>query len=141
MIVDETQRQSVRRHVDQWRHNRRFAKTIARDYLDWQVTVIFYTALHLIDAALASLGLSVSDHAERNRQVRSNESFAGVRRSYLDLYRISRITRYDADPDQWLPERYLTIADLAEDLLKPIETTLGPLIDKSVRFDALPLDH
>lgn len=132
-------RKKVEQHVDQWRHNRSFARTIEGRYRDWQINVIFYTALHVVDAALASVGVMVSEHSQRNEQVRSNESFAAVRNQYLNLYRISRITRYDADPDQWLPKEYLTVKDLVEAILKPIENGLGPLIDKSVKFDPLPL--
>lgn len=133
------QQKKVQQHVDQWKHNRRFAKTIDSAFRDWQINVIFYTALHAIDAALASLGVQVADHTERNQQVLSNGSFAAVRVQYMNLYRISRVTRYDAEPDRWLPDRYLTVADLVEDLLKPIENGVGPLINKSVKFEALPL--
>lgn len=131
----------VAQHLKQWKHNRQFARTIDRKYRDWQVNVVFYTALHLVDAALASLGVNVTDHSERNQQVRTNGTFAAVRRQYLDLYRISRVTRYDPDPDQWLPQKYLTINDLVNDLLRPIESGLGPLISKSVGFEPLKLDE
>jgi hypothetical protein len=137
--MDPAQKRKVELHVAQWRHNRAFAKTIDAKYRDWQINVIFYTALHVIDAALASLSVTVSEHTERNHQVRSNGSFAGARQQYLDLYRISRVTRYDAEPDTWLPDKYLTVSDLVENLLKPIENSLGPLISKSVKFDPLPL--
>jgi hypothetical protein len=133
------QQQRVQRHVDQWKHNRRFAKTIEATYRHWQINVIFYTALHVVDAALASLGVSVSEHTQRNDNVRTNESFAAVRTQYLDLFRISRVTPYDADPDKWLPAAYLSVSDLVEDLLKPIENALGPLINKSVKFEPLTL--
>jgi hypothetical protein len=130
---------SVEQHVAQWKHNRRFAKTIDSKYRDWQINVIFYTALHVIDAALVSLGVNVADHNDRNEQIKSNSSFASVRIQYLDLYRISRITRYDADPDLWLPQEYLTVNDLVEKLLKPIENGIGPLINKTVKFEPLSL--
>lgn len=130
---------SVDQHIAQWRHNRRFAKTIEPAYRDWQVNVIFYTALHAIDAAIAKLGLRVTEHVERNQIVRTNEAFAGVRDPYLNLYRISRVTRYDAAPDDWLPQRYLTVPDLVEDLLKPIENGLSAILGKSFQFEPLPL--
>ena len=128
--------QEVDKHIKQWRHNRRFAKTIDAAYRDWQVTAIFYTALHAVDAALAKLNVVVEDHTTRNEAVKSNRSFVNIRDAYLDLYRISRITRYDADPDQWIPERYLTIKDLVEDLLRPIENGLTDIVP-DVKF--LPL--
>jgi hypothetical protein len=131
----------VNQHIAQWKHNRKFAKTIDRVYRDWQINVIFYTALHLVDAALIKLNQSVSDHSSRNEQVKTNGAFASVRSQYLNLYRISRITRYDANPDDWLPQEYLTVTDLVEDLLKPIENGLGPILGKSVKFDPLKLSE
>ena len=130
---------TVQQHVAQWKHNRQFAKTIDSKYRDWQINVIFYAALHAIDAALASVGVQVSEHADRNNHVRTNESFARVRTQYLDLYRISRVTRYDADPDRWIPAQYLTVADLVEPLLIPIENGLRELIQKKVNFPQAPL--
>jgi hypothetical protein len=128
----------VEQHLQQWQHNRRFVRSIAPQFRDWQINVIFYTALHAVDAALAHLGVQVSDHSNRNEQVKTNLSFAAVRSQYMDLYRISRITRYDPDPDSWLPERYLDVNDLVENLLKPIENGITPLL-KSVKFEALNL--
>lgn len=122
----------IDKHLQQWKHNRRFAKTIDAIYRDWQITVIFYTALHLVDAALASLGVTVANHDMRNDQVKNNGAFQQIRQEYLHLYRISRVTRYDADPDAWLPQKYLTVTDLAEDLLKPIENGLQPIFRKKM---------
>ncbi len=130
---------TAQEHIDQWKHNRRFARSIDGNYRDWQITAIFYTALHLIDAALDSLDVQVCDHAQRNDQVRTNGSFASVRQQYLDLYRISRVTRYDANPDQWLPAEYLTVADLVNGLLKPIENGVGHLINPRLKFEELKL--
>jgi hypothetical protein len=130
--------EQVEKHITQWRHNRRFAKTIDAAYRDWQVTAIFYTALHAVDAALAKLNVNVADHDKRNDTVKSNSSFVHIRDQYMDLYRISRITRYDADPDKWIPQRYLTVEDLVEDLLKPIENGLTDILP-AVKFLPLPL--
>lgn len=121
---------TVEQHIKQWKHNRAFAKTIDGSFPDWQINAIFYTALHCIDAALAQLKVSVSDHGERNEQVKTNGSFAQVRTQYLNLYRIARVTRYDAEPDNWIPQQYLNVADLVEDLLRPIENWLEPIIGR-----------
>lgn len=131
---------SVDKHLAQWRHNRKFAKSIGREFRDWQVNAIFYTAIHVVDAALAKLGVAVSDHVGRNDQVRTNLAFAAVRHKYLNLYRISIVTRYDAHPADWIPQQYLSVNDLAEDLLKPIENGLGAIIGKNVKYDPLDLD-
>jgi hypothetical protein len=130
---------SIDQHLTQWRHNRRFAKSIDAAYRDWQINAIVYTALHAVDAAVARLGLRVTDHETRNEIVRTNSSFAAIRKPFHNLYRISRVTRYDADPDLWLPAEYLTVADLVENLLRPIENGLEPLLGKAIRFQPLPL--
>jgi hypothetical protein len=128
------------KHVKQWRHNRRFAKTIDANFRDWQINVIFYTALHAVDAALSKLGVCVEDHNTRNEAVKNNSSFSGIRDDYLNLYRISRITRYDAEPDDWIPEKYLTVSDLVDDLLRPIENGLTAILP-DIKFTALPLQE
>jgi hypothetical protein len=128
----------VAQYLKQWRHNRQFAKQIDSTFRDWQVNAVFYTALHAINAAAASLGIDVTDHTTRNNAVQTNESFAAVRSQYMNLYRICRVTRYDADPDLWLPEKYLTINDLVDDLLKPIENGLTALVGQ-IKHEPLKL--
>lgn len=130
---------SVDQHIVQWRHNRRFARTIEPQFRDWQINVVFYTALHAVDAAIAKIGLRVTDHSERIRVVLENDAFAGVRNAYMNLYRISRVTRYDAEPDHWLPQQYLSVSDLVEDLLRPIELGLAPLLGTLLKCEPLPL--
>lgn len=131
---------SVEQHLKQWRHNRKFAKSIPREFRDWQVNAIFYTALHLVDAALAKLGVAVSDHLSRNETVWTNLAFVTVRNSYLNLYRISVVTRYDANPDGWIPRQYASVNDLADDLLKAVENGLGAIIGKNIQYERLQLD-
>jgi hypothetical protein len=89
---------SVDQHIAQWKHNRRCAQSIDSQFRDWQINVVFYAALHAVDAALNQLGVRVTDHETRNQAVRNNASLATIRAQYLDLYRISKVTRYDADP-------------------------------------------
>ncbi len=125
---------TVDQHITQWKHNRRFAQSIGREYRDWQINVIFYAALHAVDAALAHLGVKVTDHEARNTAVRTNASLANIRVGYLDLYRISKVTRYDAEPDAWLPEKYLTVDDLVRELLLPIENNIERLIGRSLNL-------
>ena len=129
--------EKAQKHIEQWKHNRRFVTTIDRAYRDWQINAIFYTALHLVDAALASLNVSVSDHTQRNDEIRGNGSFAAIRHPYLNLYRISQITRYDADPDKWIPTQFTEIKDLVHQVYRPIEEGLFPLIDKKMKYEPL----
>jgi hypothetical protein len=42
---------SVDQHIAQWKHNRRCAQSIDSQFRDWQINVVFYAALHAVDAA------------------------------------------------------------------------------------------
>ena len=66
--------------------------------------------------------------------VRNNASLASIRVHYLDLYRISKVTRYDAEPDAWLPEKYLTVPDLVDALLTPIEREVEQLLGRKLKL-------
>lgn len=54
-------------HITQVKSNLNFLKTInehAPNHLDWQVTTCFYTALHLVNAHLATLNLQYRSHTD-----------------------------------------------------------------------------
>jgi hypothetical protein len=54
-------------HILQARKNLNFLKIInqtATDHPDWQVTVCFYTALHLVNAHLSHFGLQYRNHTD-----------------------------------------------------------------------------
>jgi|GEM_PF-6860862 len=51
-------------HQQQVEHNRQttvYLQQAGENYLDWAVTVLFYTALHLVDQVLYTLELSTFD--------------------------------------------------------------------------------
>ncbi len=119
---------TLNEYVAQWKRNRKCCETIDSVFPDWQITVAFYTALHAVNAALAKLHLQAVEHHARNRLVKENEFFAPIRQKYLTLYRLSRFTRYDPRPDEWLPERYLTAQHVVDDLLRPIEIHVQSIV-------------
>lgn len=54
-------------HLNQSKHNLKFFKEIndcAVPCLDWQVTVVFYAGVHLINAHLAKIGLQYRTHID-----------------------------------------------------------------------------
>ena len=108
-------------YVKQWKRNRQCCSTIDSQFRDWQVTVVFYTALQAVNAAAAKLGEKPSNHTDRNNLIKNNEVFAPLRQQYLLLYRLSRFTRYDPKSDNWLPKKYVTAQALVDDVLLPIE--------------------
>jgi len=66
-------------------------------YLDWVVTVAFYTALHYVDACLARYAIHPNSHQGRNgrnSEVSRNRNLRRVATKYLILYGRSRYSRY-----------------------------------------------
>ncbi|MCS7264054.1 MAG: hypothetical protein NZ805_04395 [Armatimonadetes bacterium] len=88
-------------HLAQVRHNLVFLRSFyapTTPYPDWAVTVAFYTALHAIEAALASQHMHSQSHVERRRYVR--QMFPHLWRLYYRLDVFSRRTRYEGfQPD------------------------------------------
>lgn len=65
-------------------------------YSDWEVTTIFYSALHLVDAyVIKVIPPRPADHTERNRLVRNNPILKKIRAEYDRLYILCRSARYD----------------------------------------------
>lgn len=57
-------------HRRQAEHNKRFLDWLNLDvtpYLDWAVTVMFYTALHLVEWLLATKGYHSDSHENRHQ--------------------------------------------------------------------------
>lgn len=62
-------------------------------YLDWVVTVAFYTALRLVDAYFAPR--CPTDHPERNQWVSADPRTRPIFAEYRELYQQSREARYE----------------------------------------------
>jgi hypothetical protein len=62
---------------------------------DWAITVLFYSALHLVDAYLLEVhGTKPSNHTDRNRSVQTEQILNIVSEEYASLYAMSRTARY-----------------------------------------------
>lgn len=61
---------------------------------EWATTVLFYRAVHLIEAYFASLGLHHTSHRQRNATVA--RPIPAALPDYLDLSELSRRARYEA---------------------------------------------
>lgn len=86
----------VRTHLQQAQHNETFFAGIdLRSYSDWAVTVLFYAALHYIDAYLAQAGhLDPGVHDVRDSLIRRYVPTRQVARQYFRLKNFSRTARY-----------------------------------------------
>ena len=89
-------------HIHQAKRNLSFLREITaiNDSYDWQVTVCFYTALHLINAHLSKSGLQYRKHSEVDLAINPKNLLSLTRLpddeyvAYSSLYKLSRRSRY-----------------------------------------------
>lgn len=61
---------------------------------NWILTVAFYSALHLVEARLASYGFHGRNHTLRENMVYQYSDFINIRAKYKDLHTKSIVARY-----------------------------------------------
>ncbi|HET9406793.1 MAG TPA: HEPN domain-containing protein [Candidatus Sulfotelmatobacter sp.] len=90
-------------HIAKAESNQKLADTLSRGaYLDWAVTLLFYSALHYVDAILAVSGVNPETHTERGDAMGNNDTLKRIRPEYRTLETLSRNARYremKIDPD------------------------------------------
>ncbi len=107
-------------HKRQAEHNKQFLDWLDLDttkYLDWAVTVIFYTALHFVEWLLASKGLHSDTHDTRHQLMGSVSELKPIYPDYRELEFQSYRSRYEG-------------AQFARDFVK------GKLIPKLERIES-----
>ena len=75
-------------HIEKAKHNETFYAMLGIEtspYKDWVVVGIFYTALHLIDAYLATKNIHPFSHQMRDDWVKKNYELNSVWLDYRDL--------------------------------------------------------
>jgi len=93
-------------HVKKAERNEVFAEFLAikTKYIDWAVTVLFYAAVHYMDAILAVSQVHPEDHKERKAAIAVNDTLKRVYPEYHKLETLSWNSRYFAMPigaDDW----------------------------------------
>jgi len=83
-------------HRTRAEHDEFLVKNIGNPFFDWQVTGSFYSALHYVDAYLATKNIHPPTHSVRLGHVRSDARLNLVFRDYRDLLNESRTARYEA---------------------------------------------
>ena len=91
------------KHIDQWKHNRRFLQSVPNDFPDWAITAGFYVAVHAIETVFAQDKVIVQSHDDRNRVLRNTNRYQALYLHYYPLYMMARTIRYFADPTTWIP--------------------------------------
>lgn len=73
----------------------RFNAGVEPTHRDWVITIVFYSALHLIDAyAVEIMETKPRNHQQRNQLVRTDHVLASIAGQYLSLSTASRTARY-----------------------------------------------
>lgn len=85
---------SRREHLEQERAN----AAVERAVLDagspaWACTVLFYRAVHLVEASFAQIGLHHRTHHQRSRAIA--QRYPALLGDYLELLEFSRAARYE----------------------------------------------
>lgn len=89
---------SVQVHQRQAQHNEAFVRSFDLDttpYLDWVVTAMFYAALHLIDAYLATKDVHFSTHRGRDSLIWAVRELRPIYGAYRRLKHRSEEARYE----------------------------------------------
>lgn len=85
---------ALQHHIAQAVRNEEFVNTISglqTRFAEWEITAMFYSGLHYVDAFLATHGYHPSNHQERRRFVRQ---LTNLRAEYENLYDLSIKARY-----------------------------------------------
>ncbi|MFP4052952.1 MAG: hypothetical protein ACLFV7_03710 [Phycisphaerae bacterium] len=126
-------------HIRQWRHNRRFIRTIEPEFPDWAVTATFYAALHAVDAVFKSDNLQgITSHQARNQTLIHTSRYANIWQNYQPLYGLSRTVRYLARPSRWIKWAKIE-TDLLPRYLYPLEKTVQKLIGVDLSLKPISL--
>lgn len=85
-------------HASQSRHNRSCSHDLSAKsqnrYLDWEITILFYSALHIVNEYFSQKNIPVpTDHIRRRKQVK--EYLGPIYAEYQQLYTLSIRTRYN----------------------------------------------
>lgn len=100
----------MQNHILQAEHNKKFHECICEQFpdrfFDWKITVLFYQAIHLLQALADKKGINIGDtHYEIERNInpdRQNPAMPltkGAWREYNSLYQYSQTARYDGVTD------------------------------------------
>jgi len=85
-------------HIAQHEHNEALYQSISGSaFTDWAVTALFYSAIHLVEAAL-SAPPRPRGHVGRLREIAASPALAPVRRHYQELKQRSEDARYNCVP-------------------------------------------
>jgi len=90
---------TTQEHLNKISQNRDFLKEIVSASSStadgWRITILFYNALHYIEAYFCSKGRSNQTHTSRASSIQSDPVISSLYRDYRSLENLSREARYD----------------------------------------------
>jgi uncharacterized protein (UPF0332 family) len=81
MAVDED-------HIRRAEHNEaayHHLDATSEDFADWQITALFYAAVHYTNAYLARKNFTPTDHAQRSFMVQTEQNLKAINTEYSEL--------------------------------------------------------
>ncbi len=88
-------------HINQFNHNKKFLSfgisNQKESFHDWEITVTFYAAIHLIEAILSSECSINQVHSHEDRDTKINDNYAvfgSIRKDYFFLKTLAWTARY-----------------------------------------------
>ena len=84
-------------HIAQAEKNERLYEIlIGTEFNDWAITVLFYAALHYVDASFTEqTGVSPRNHNSRNYMVAKTRNMMQIKYHYAELFQWSLNVRYN----------------------------------------------
>ena len=118
------------RHLSQAEKNERLSHAIAslsaqsEPFTDWEVTSLFYSALHLVDAFFDhSQGYHPKGHQDRAFLISKATQLRSISVKYLDLYQRSLDARY-----RLIPINPAQVSNITQNNFQPIKSHIRSLI-------------
>ncbi len=109
--------------------------------LAWSTTIAFYSALHLVEAALSIEGVHFEGHDVRNQYLKKTRKFESIWRHYKPLYDHSLKARYlmtDGDSAENFVCSYLGDDGVRKQIighhLRQIEKSVAKILDVAEIF-------
>lgn len=123
-------------HKSKWLHNRQFLGTIADEFPDWMVTVMFYAALHAVENLFAHDGTRThGGHTARNQTLKTVQRYRNIWRHYRPVFDAARTTRYEVETIFWVPAE--DVKTKLSSHLYAIEASVLKLTGQSDRLESI----
>ena len=122
-------------NVEQSKHNidsNRYLAKANPDYRDWEITTLFYSAIHLVNAYfLLATNKKPNTHDKRKKLIESELN--SIYRDYYSLECLSRKARYEPTYQNLTPEEVNKAIDCYNAIFAHVKKQLQELGDDAVQ--------